>query len=269
MKRVWIGIFLAGVVLIVGCQSASTTNTENTTHENVALQEVQAASGVAVDTPPWKQERIGNTCELFESSKIQLDGTVMNLENGQAKAHLELIDGNVILHYQSESGTIDNTILEWSTMTLETLAMTKFYELDIDADGQKELLISYTQGKGTGNHFGNLCVYDFVQQTMTTLFEGNTFTAKQKQEIYAQFQQWNQNDFEQETGVHVESPDDITSSYFKPMVIEYQGDYKIQVIFVLPGTGESGRVRYENRKSFVAWFTMRDAQFQLDAMWME
>lgn len=254
MKKILICFFVLNILLLVGCGSMNSSydNTNTTIATNTS------------DTALWEQAVQADDCKMFQKSDMKYDRYSVTWENNKGQAYLEYRDDKVYLTYKSELGECSDEKFDY--IQSNYLTETEFYEEDVNSDGYKELLISYTQGTGTGCTYGAMCIYDLNNNELTPLFEKNNFSDEQKQDIFDIITTWNSKGFQEKSEVVINDISSVKTSFFKPSLVNLNGKYMVKVEFTLP---DSGGKEYEKSKYFYALLEFHNEQLDIDSLWCE
>lgn len=282
MYRIWsyykkgaLCFFMLNALLLVGCGGNSSHNDIGTNVADVGKQAAQTDVGNAtnaVDTVDdlWEQHVQVDECEMFQKSDLiqhsnDKGSEDATWENDKAQAYLKTVDNNATyLTYKSKLGECVDVPFDF--VQAKSITNTKFYEEDINADGDKELLISYTQGTGTGVNFGAMCIYDLNNNELIPLFDKSKFSDEQKQDIFDSITMWNSKGFQEKSDIEINDISAIKPSVFVPTLVNVQGKYMVQVEFMLR---DSAGKDYQNSKGFFALLEFRDEQLDIDSLWCE
>lgn len=265
MKKILTCLLALNILLLVGCGKIYTSN-DNINNSGTVIEEkdtqVDQCEG---STALWEQDVQVDECEMFqESDLIQFDDHSVTWENNKGRAQLKSVDNKeTYLTYKSELGECSN--VEFDFIKDNRITGTKFYEADIGSDGDKELLISYTQVTGSGRNGCAISIFDLNNNNFIPLFTDNDFSKEQKQDIFDTISTWNSQGFKEKSEVVINDISDIKSSIFDPTLVKVNGKYMIKVEYVLPAPV----FFLENYKGFYALLEFRGDLLVVNDLWCE
>lgn len=260
MRKILFGICLCSIAGLTGCGNVIFNNIseEITLVSNDQLEDDLQSE--------WEEVPEINQVEqvFYSSDQVLRTNEGLIWEKSDAKAEVYENTGEYYLSYESKIVHLENVKLDISPKIPIEM---RFYETDLNSDGEIELMITYTRATGTGSKQVAMECMDLSKSTEVSLFDCTDkmtkFTASQKKQIADCLSRWNQNGFGEKTGNSIDEKDFYTSLFVPSLVILDQKVF-VKVDFNVSGMLSDLSL---STHAFSALFSMNDSELRLEKMW--